>query len=148
MLERLYAPSLKDLATGQYNVRRYLEVVTTAGAATSLAVTGQTVPNDIIRLVHTITFSMFPGAAQTPVGAACLLIANEPGFPQLAILGASPPSVPTAAAAMHMTLSSLELCMMYNEAPQVSALFNAGVASNSVFMYLMGWEFQRGTVQR
>jgi hypothetical protein len=149
MLDRLYVPSAKDLATGGLNIQRYFRTISVvpAAAATVSIIDTDICPNDVVRLIDSLTFSWTPGAAQTPVNGALLLRESSSGN-ALTVVGSTPLYAVPAAVQSQITVAGLQLMFMQGDVAEINGTFNAGVANNAFTIQLRGWQFPRGAIQR
>lgn len=143
-----YGPSAKDLATGNAVVRRWYKAMNIpAAAAAVISLTDPEVgPVDTVRLIHGVTFSWVPGAAQTPIYGN--LAVAPPGGNSLFSISFMPTFAPGAALQASQSMVGVDMYWMQGEQLSVAMAFNAGAANNSGIAVCWGYEFPRGTFQR
>jgi trimethylamine:corrinoid methyltransferase-like protein len=142
----LVRPSSKDLGSGQRVARRYLEILTGTQAVANVTLNSSVVGADLVRIVHTLTFTTTPGAAQTLNYWQALL--QDASTTVIAVVAGQPNFAHAAAALETLTVSGLELVMMQGDLLNLQANFNAGAAGNTASLHIQGWEFPRGNLQR
>jgi hypothetical protein len=148
-VDKIWRPNDKDIVAGLWP-RRYNKAMTGASVAAQVIVADTEVfPIDLIREIHSVTFSWVPGAAQTPVSAHLVCVDANTGVIVGSVASGMPSFAPAAGApGAIFTLSGIDYPMMSNEKLTCFAQFNAGAASNSIDIYVTGFEYPRGNFQR
>jgi hypothetical protein len=143
----LVRPSVKDIGSGQRIVRRFVEVASNSAALATVSVTLGACPVDTVRVIHTMTFNAVAGAAQTNIANQAYHRDQLSGV-IISQIGCQFDYAPVVAGTNTKSITGLEIALMQGEAISADFVFNAGVAANAVSLYVIGWEFPRGNLQR
>jgi hypothetical protein len=148
MLQRLWRPSEKDIGSGTANIRRWLYVINAPGGfATGFTYQDPNgpFPADQVYVIQSLSFSWNPGAAQQGLRGSIQII-DPTSFNILTVIERSPDQLYQGQQCA--TVGGLELPIMQGELLQLVMSFNGGVNSNSGSIYLHGFQFPRGQMQR
>jgi len=148
-VEKIWRPNDKDIVAGLWP-RRWIKAMTGAGAVATLTVSDSEIfPVDLIREVHTVTFSWVPGAAQTNIGAHLVCIDPVTSVILASIASGMPDQALGAGIAGAIkTISGLDFPIMSSESLRAFGTFSAGAAPNQLDIYITGFEYPRGNFQR
>jgi hypothetical protein len=139
VLQNLYEIDAKALSSGVL-ISRWSEIVTAAGTAVTVTATGSKVAGDRVRVVTEISGLVISGAAQTSTAQTIQVQGNASNFLYQRIISY------TAVLSRGETFGNLNYVLLPNEQLALLGTFNAGVNSNSITMYAIGYEMPRGNV--
>jgi len=149
VLSLFYRPSPKDIASGGSTwLKRYIrEFAISASAAASItAQDTDFVGPDTVRLIEQVTLFWQPGAAQT--SRSCVVWSSDVGGVLQGVLVGNNPDNALVAGAPDRHTQQTNFYMFQGDVLNAAATFSAGANANAFSVYLVGWEFPRGSLQR
>lgn len=149
-LLKFYRPSAKDLASGGDTwLRRYFKTLTaTAASASIVAADTQVCPPDTVIEIETAIIFWDSGAAQLARSSVVWISDQGSAVINGVVVGANAVGGVTAGAPHRNTYTDLSVFMFPGDLLNFAATWDAGAAANTINVYLSGWMFPRGSLQR